>query len=203
MTSSLVELTASIVSSHAVGTEMSSDDLIQEINKVFATLKKLEAEGPAGEAASTPAAPTLSMKKAFQNDQVGCLVCGKTGFKTLTRHLKQAHDLKPGQYRKQFNIPSSQSLTAKNYSEARRKSANENNLAANLEKARAVRAAKNKTTAKANTAAVAEKPAKTAQVKPSKAAKPAKAVKTAKPVKTVKPAKTAKPVKPKTPKAKA
>ena len=84
------------------------------------------------------------MKKAFQNDQVGCLVCGKTGFKTLTRHLKQAHDLKPGQYRKQFNIPSSQSLTAKNYSEARRKSANENNLAANLEKARAVRAAKNK-----------------------------------------------------------
>ena len=47
MTSSLVELTASIVSSHAVGTEMTSDDLIQEINKVFATLKKLETDGAA------------------------------------------------------------------------------------------------------------------------------------------------------------
>ena len=203
MTSSLVELTAGIVSSHAVGTEMSSDELIQEINRVYATLKKLETDGAAAETAPVPGAPALTMKKAFQNDQVGCLVCGKTGFKTLTRHLKQAHDLKPGQYRKQFNIPTSQSLTAKNYSEARRKSANENNLAANLEKARAVRAAKNKTAAKGKPAAVVAKPAKTAPVKPAKAAKAAKA---AKPVIPAKPAKAAKPVKPakvKAPKAKA
>lgn len=184
MTSSLVELTASIVSSHAVGTEMSSEELIQEINKVFATLKKLEAEGTAADTVGeNPAAPAMTLKKAFQNDQVGCLVCGKTGFKTLTRHLKQAHDLKPGQYRKQFNIPSSQSLTAKNYSEARRKSANENNLAANLEKARAVRAAKNKSGAKK----VAE--LKPAAAKAPKAAKPPKATKTAAVAKPVKPAK--------------
>lgn len=207
MTSSLVELTASIVASHAVGTEMSSDELIMEINKVFATLKKLETEGAAAEMAPAPGAPALTMKKAFQNDQVGCLVCGKTGFKTLTRHLKQAHDLKPGQYRKQFNIPSSQSLTAKNYSEARRKSANENNLAANLEKARAVRAAKNMTAAKSKAAAVVVKPAKAKPVKPAKPVKSAP-VKTApiKPAKTAKPAKAAKVVKaakPKTPKAKA
>lgn len=190
MTSSLVELTASIVSSHAVGTEMSSDELIQEINKVFATLKKLEADGAAAETAPAAGAPALTLKKAFQNDQVGCLVCGKTGFKTLTRHLKQAHDLKPGQYRKQFNIPSSQSLTARNYSEARRKSANENNLAANLEKARAVRAAKNK---------AAAKPAKAAAAKPAKAAKAAPV----KPAKAAKPAKVARAAKPKTPRAKA
>jgi len=190
MTSSLVELTASIVSSHAVGTEMSSDELIQEINRVFATLKKLETDGPDIETTAAAGTPALTMKKAFQNDQVGCLICGRTGFKTLTRHLKQAHDLKPGQYRKQFNIPSGQSLTAKNYSEARRKSANENNLAANLEKARAVRAAKNKPTAKAKSAAVTAKPVKavsTKPAKPTKAAKPAKAVKVAKPVKVVKP----------------
>jgi len=187
MTSSLVELTASIVSSHAVGTEMSSDELILEINRVFAALKKLETEGAAADAAPVPAVPVISLKKAFQSDQVTCMVCGKSGFKTLTRHLKQAHDLKPGQYRKQFNIPSSQSLTAKNYSEARRKSANENNLAANLEKARAVRAAKNKTAVKNKPEAVA-KPAKPASAKPvpAKAAKAAKVPKTAKPVKTVK-----------------
>jgi predicted transcriptional regulator len=187
MTSSLVELTAGIVSSHAVGTEMTSEELIQEINQVFAALKKLESDSAAVDAPAA-GAPVLTMKKAFQNDQVGCLVCGKTGFKTLTRHLKQAHDLKPGQYRRQFNIPSSQSLTAKNYSEARRKSANENNLAANLEKARAVRAAKNKTAAKAKPAAAA---------KPAKAVKPVKPAKAAaqKPAKAVKPAKVAKPVK--------
>ena len=203
MTSSLVELTAGIVSSHAVGTEMSSDELIQEINKVFAALKKLETDGAAAEAATAPGAPALTMKKAFQNDQVGCLVCGKTGFKTLTRHLKQAHDLKPGQYRRQFNIPSSQSLTAKNYSEARRKSANENNLAANLEKARAVRAAKNMTAAKGKPAAVVAKPVKTAPVKPAKPSKAAKAAKPVIPAKTAKPVKPAKPAKVKTPKANA
>src|ERR1039457_7552805 len=159
MTSTLVELTASIVSSHAVGTEMSSDELIQEINKVFSTLKKLEKDGAAVETVPAHGTPVLTMKKAFQNDQVGCMICGKTGFKTLTRHLKQAHDLKPGQYRRQFNIPSSQSLTAKNYSEARRKAANENNLAANLEKARAVRAAKNVEPAKAKKPGKAVKPA--------------------------------------------
>ncbi|KAA0895025.1 MucR family transcriptional regulator [Oryzomonas rubra] len=179
MTATLVELTAGIVSSHAAGTEMNSDDLIQEINRVFTTLKKLETEGAtAAEGAAAPGAPAMSIKKAFQNDQVCCLICGKTGFKTLTRHLKQAHDMKPGQYRKQFNIPASQSLTAKNYSEARRKAANENNLAANLEKARAVRAAK-------KDAAKPAKPVKAAAAKPVKAAKAVavKAVK-AKPAKT-------------------
>ena len=173
MTATLVELTAGIVSSHAAGTEMSGDELIQEINRVFTTLKKLESEGAvAAEGAVAPGAPAMPLKKAFQNDQVCCLICGKTGFKTLTRHLKQAHDLKPGQYRKQFNIPAAQSLTAKNYSEARRKAANENNLAANLEKARAVRAAKKSASTKApktKTAAKPAKPAKTARTKTAKA----------------------------------
>ena len=175
MTATLVELTAGIVSSHAAGTEMSSEDLIQEINRVFTTLKKLETEGgTAAEGAAAPGAPAMSIKKAFQNDQVCCLICGKTGFKTLTRHLKQAHDLKPGQYRKQFNIPAAQSLTAKNYSEARRKAANENNLAANLEKARAVRAAK-KETAKPLKAKAAAKPAKAAKIVKTAKPKTAKA----------------------------
>lgn len=142
MSPSLVELTANIVSSHATGSQMSKEELLQEISSVYTALKQLESGAAAAEVEAGPAAPALSLKKAFQNDQIGCMICGKTGFKTLTRHLKQAHDLKPGQYRKQFNIPSSQSLTAKNYSEARRKAANENNLAANLEKARAVKAAK-------------------------------------------------------------
>lgn len=160
MSPSLVELTANIVSSHASGSQMSREELIQEINTVYSALKQLETGTVAGEVEAAPVVPTMSLKKAFQNDQVSCMICGKTGFKTLTRHLKQAHSLKPGQYRKQFNIPSTQSLTAKNYSEARRKAANENNLAANLEKARAVRAAKNTAPVKAPKAAKSAKAAK-------------------------------------------
>jgi predicted transcriptional regulator len=166
MTTSLVELTANIVSSHASGSQMSRDELLQEINTIFTALKQLESGTAPTEVDTAPAVPAMSIKKAFQNDQISCMICGKTGFKTLTRHLKQAHNLKPGQYRKQFNIPSSQSLTAKNYSEARRKAANENNLAANLEKARAVRAAKNAVSTKSQKIGKTVKPRKTT-VKPT------------------------------------
>ncbi|MBI5656450.1 MAG: MucR family transcriptional regulator [Geobacter sp.] len=141
MAQTLLELTASIVSAHASVTEMSGEELLQEIQRVFSSLQVLEGAAPdaAGELAK---APTMSLKKAFQPDQIFCMICGKGGMKTLTRHLSQVHGMKPREYRKQFGIPSSQSLTAKNFSDARRKMANERGLADNLAKARAVRAAK-------------------------------------------------------------
>ncbi|ACM21350.1 transcriptional regulator, Ros/MucR family [Geotalea daltonii FRC-32] len=165
MASTLLELTASIVSSHASVSEMSSEELLAELQKVHAALQKLEA--PA-EAESESKAPAISLKKAFQPDQVSCMICGKTGMKTLARHLAQVHDMKPGAYRKQFGIPSSQALTAKNFSEARRKMAQDRGLADNLAKARAVRAAKIK--AKAATEEKAAKPAKAAAKAAPKAA---------------------------------
>lgn len=142
MASSLLELTANIVSSHASVTEMSGEDLLLELQKVHVALQKLEIEsGEAGERADIKG-PAMPLKKAFQPDQVSCMLCGKSGMKTLARHLAQVHGMKPGEYRKQFGIPSSQALTAKNFSEARRRMAQEKGLADNLAKARAVRAAK-------------------------------------------------------------
>jgi predicted transcriptional regulator len=142
MASSLLELTANIVSSHASVTEMSGEDLLQELQKVHVALQKLDIE--TGEEAEKAEAkgPAISLKKAFQPDQVSCMLCGKSGMKTLARHLAQVHGLKPGEYRKQFGIPSSQALTARNFSEARRRMAQEKGLADNLAKARAVRAEK-------------------------------------------------------------
>jgi predicted transcriptional regulator len=138
MAPSLVELAAGIVSSNAAMSKLTGDELAKEIEKVYATLVKLEGqtEQPAENA------PAMSMKKAFQADQVCCLICGKTGMKTLTRHLSQTHGMKPGEYRRTFNIPSSQPLTARKFSEERKKMAQERGLADNLAKARAVRAAK-------------------------------------------------------------
>lgn len=89
----------------------------------------------------------MSKRKAFGKDKVYCMICGQ-GMTTLTRHLKTAHGLKPGQYRKQFGIPSSQSLAAKNYSESRRQMAIDRGLGDKLAKARAARA-KNKAAAAA------------------------------------------------------
>jgi predicted transcriptional regulator len=143
MAPTLLELAANIVSSHASVSEMTTEELLQEIQRVHATLQKLEG-GIQEEAAAPeePKAPVMSLKKAFQADQVFCMVCGKGGMKTLARHLAQAHGLKPGEYRKQFNIPKAQPLTARNFSETRKKMAQERGLAENLAKARAVRAAK-------------------------------------------------------------
>ena len=159
MPSTLVELAADIVASHASVNEMSTEDLVQEIEKVYATLQQLETAGtvaPPSEAETK--APAMSLKKAFQADQVFCMVCGKGGMKTLTRHLSSSHGMKPVEYRKQFNIPSSQPLTAKNFSEGRRKVAMERGLADNLAKAREARKAK--ASAKKPAAAKAPKTAK-------------------------------------------
>ena len=142
MASSLLELTANIVSSHASVTEMSGEDLLLELQKVHVALQKLEVETGEGVEKAEAKGPAISLKKAFQPDQVSCMLCGKSGMKTLARHLAQVHGMKPGEYRKQFGIPSSQALTARNFSEARRRMAQEKGLADNLAKARAVRAAK-------------------------------------------------------------
>ena len=145
MSTTLLELTAEIVASHASTTAMTSEELLQEINKVFSALQQLEGGTVAPETEEVKQ-PTISLKKAFQANQVVCLICGKGGMKTLSRHLSTAHGMKPGEYRKQFNIPRTQSLTAKNFSESRREMATQRNLADNLAKARAVRAAKKAST---------------------------------------------------------
>ncbi|QXE92121.1 MucR family transcriptional regulator [Geomonas subterranea] len=171
----LVEIAAQLVSSHASSTPMTSDELLAEIAKVHAALKNLEA-GQAIEGVEETRS-SVSVKEAFKKNEVVCLICGKGGFKTLARHLSTAHGMKPGAYKKQFGISSKQALSAKSYSEARRKMAQDRGLADNLAKAREVRMA--------NIEAKKEGVAK--PVKPAKAAKPAKA-----PAKAAKaPAKTA------------
>jgi predicted transcriptional regulator len=137
---SILELAADIVSSHASVSAMTTDDLVQEIQKVHAMLLSLEAGIEVIPVEEEK--PALTLKQAFKKDEVICMICGKGGMKTLTRHLSQAHDMKPGAYKKQFNIPSKQSLTAKSFSDARKKFALERRLGDQLVKAREIRMAK-------------------------------------------------------------
>jgi predicted transcriptional regulator len=138
----LIEMAAEIVSSHASTSVMTTDQLLQELQKVHESLKSLEAGSPiATNTSPATGALKLTIKQAFKKDEVVCMVCGKGGMKTLTRHLRTVHDLKPGQYKKQFGISSKQPLTAKSFTEARRNSALERGLGENLAKARATRAA--------------------------------------------------------------
>lgn len=140
----LLEMATEIVSAHASITTMTKNELLVEIASVYQALAALEKGEPVAEASPSPAeeaGPAVTKRKAFGKDQVYCMICGK-GMKTLTRHIKTAHDLKPGQYRKQFGIPSTQTLAAKNYSESRRQMAIDRGLGDNLAAARAARVKK-------------------------------------------------------------
>lgn len=163
MAINLLDLTAEIVSAHASVTEMTSDDLVREINRVYATLETIAeggrpviAEPPGGEPRkrpgkakepaapaevqpAAPAAPAMTVEEAFKPDQVACMICGKSGMVTLKRHLASAHGLKPGQYRKQFKIPREQPLAAVEYVARRRQAALDRGLGAKLAAAREAR----------------------------------------------------------------
>jgi predicted transcriptional regulator len=163
MASDLLELTADIVIAHVSETEMTQDELLTEIKAVYVTLKGLQTgeieisdqepkkrgrKPKTVEAITTeentviPPAPAMTIEEAFKSDQVACMVCGKKGMKTLKRHLATAHDLKPGKYRKHFNIPKDQPLAATDYVAKRRQSALDRGLGEKMAAARAARKAK-------------------------------------------------------------
>jgi len=172
MTSNLLELTVDIVTAHASTTELTSDQLIKEIQRVYETLEALnkgtieipiEEPKKRGRKTQEPAlikepneplmdkpqeekaisqTPVMSIEEAFKPDQVSCMICGKTGMKTLKRHLATAHDLKPGEYKKMFSIPKDQPLAATDYAAKRRQMALDRGLGAKLAAARASKKAK-------------------------------------------------------------
>ncbi len=156
----LLELAVEIVSSHASATKMSSEELTMEIQSVYSTLKQLESEAAEPEStADEEQKPAITVKQAFRQNEVICMICGKGGMKTLARHLSQVHGMKPGEYKRQFGIPGKQPLAAKKFSEERRKMAQERGMSDVLAKAREVRAANirtrkaaSKTSAKVKTA---------------------------------------------------
>lgn len=151
--SSILEMATEIVSAHVSNTPMTKEELLAEIQEVYKALSSMEkgvAPVSATEVTEEATAPVISKRKAFGKDQIFCMICGK-GFKTLTRHLGTEHNMTAKEYRAQFEIPRTQSLAAKAYSEARRQMAIDLDLGAGLAKGRAARAEKK--------AAAAKKPA--------------------------------------------
>ncbi|HKL25925.1 MAG TPA: MucR family transcriptional regulator [Desulfuromonadales bacterium] len=141
----LLEMATDIVSSHATTTPMTKDELIAEINSVYSALNSLE-KGEAVDVEPQEAEksePAITKRKAFGRNQIYCMICGK-GFTTLKRHLTSAHEMTPREYRDQFDIPSSQPLAAKNYSEQRKQMAIDRGLGEKLAAARKQKAANKK-----------------------------------------------------------
>lgn len=134
--SNILEMAVGIVSAHASTTAMTKDELISELTEVHAALKKIECSDMLAEEEAIEQQPAISFKKAFGKDKVTCMICGKA-MTTLGRHIRTVHQITPAEYRKQFDIPRTQPLASKAYSEQRKQMAIERGLGEKLAKARA------------------------------------------------------------------
>jgi predicted transcriptional regulator len=113
--SSLIELTADIVSSHVSNNSVSVGDLprlIQEIHGALATL------GQPTEEPRQEKTRVVSARASVKPDYIVCMECGRKQ-KTLKRHLQGAHGLTPDQYRAEFGLSRDYPMTAPAYSKRR------------------------------------------------------------------------------------
>jgi predicted transcriptional regulator len=126
MATEVLKMTAEIVVSHASMSELTSQELIEEIKEVFGVLSSLESgvapeaaaaeEAPGGEVVKKPPIP---LKDIVTQKHVVCLECGKK-MRTLKAHIKKAHGLKPKEYYQRFGLdPKKYPLVCKEYSAQR------------------------------------------------------------------------------------
>ena len=127
MSSEVLRMTTEIVVSHASLTELSTEQLVDEIKAVYNVLASLDGgetlEEPVAEKAGGVKKPPIPLKDIVKAKYVVCLECGKK-FKTLKAHLRKTHKLTPKEYYARFGLdPKKFPLVCKDYSAARSKMA--------------------------------------------------------------------------------
>jgi predicted transcriptional regulator len=122
-----LKLTAQIVISHASMSELSPQELVDEIKDIYNVLASLEGGAvipeivapEKGEEAKVVKKPSIKLKDIVTEKHVVCMSCGKK-CRTLKAHLKKAHGLLPKEYFKQFGLdPKKFPLVCKEYSAKR------------------------------------------------------------------------------------
>jgi predicted transcriptional regulator len=120
-----LKLTAEIIMSHASMTELSTQELVEEIKTVYNLLAFLEGSEvipesmvpeKAGEAVEVKK-PPIPLKEIVTQQHVVCLECGKKK-RTLKAHIRKAHGLMPKEYFKRYGLdPKKYPLVCREYSE--------------------------------------------------------------------------------------
>jgi predicted transcriptional regulator len=111
---SVLGLTAQIVSAHVSNNSVSPDALPSLIQEVYRTLAGVGKE-PTEPERPQPAVP---IKKSVFADHIVCLEDGKK-LKMLKRHLKTAYNMTPDQYRERWGLPPDYPMVAPNYARHR------------------------------------------------------------------------------------
>ena len=110
-TSSL-ESVSKIVSAYVSKNSLSSGELPQLIWTVHEALKS------SGQATSSPPEPAVPIKKSVTPNYVICLEDGMK-LKMLKRHLRNAFDMSPDEYRQRWGLPSAYPMVAPEYAARR------------------------------------------------------------------------------------
>lgn len=123
MPSEVLKMTTEIVVSHASMTELTPEQLVNEIKAVYNVLSSLDNGGileePVSEKAVGGKKPSILLKDIVKANYVVCLECGKK-LKTLKTHLRKIHGLMPKEYYARFDLdPKKFPLVCKESSEKR------------------------------------------------------------------------------------
>jgi predicted transcriptional regulator len=131
MSRDLLPLVAKIVSSHASGNSVTSQNLTEAIRSVYATLNGLtngttaKPSGPSESIARSPGLePVVPIEKSVFPDYIICLEDGKQ-LTMLKRHLRTSYNMTPEEYRERWGLPSNYPMTAPNYIKRRSEIARE------------------------------------------------------------------------------
>ena len=129
MASEELKLTAQIVMSHASMSELTPQELVEEIKAVYQVLTSLEGGVAIPEAVTKEAEgvkkPPIPLKDIVTAKHVVCLECGRK-MRTLKAHLRKAHNLKPKEYYQRYGLdPKKYPLVCKEYSMQRSRMAKE------------------------------------------------------------------------------
>ena len=132
MSSEVLKMTTEIVVSHASMSELSTEQLVDEIKAVYNVLASLDGGGileePVSEEAGGVKKPSIPLKDIVKAKYVVCLECGRK-LKTLKTHLRKTHGLMPKEYYARFGLdPKKFPLVCKDYSAARSKLAKDRGL---------------------------------------------------------------------------
>jgi predicted transcriptional regulator len=130
MATEILKLTTEIVVSHASMTELTPEQLVEEIKQVYNALSSLEGgailEEPVQKKtkeAGLVKKPSIALKDIVTTKYVVCLECGKK-LRTLKTHLRKTHNLMPKEYFQRFGLdPQKFPLVCKEYSAQRSKMA--------------------------------------------------------------------------------
>jgi predicted transcriptional regulator len=114
VTTSVLGLTAQIVSAHVANNSVSADALPSLIQEVYKTLAGVGKE-PTTQDKLQPAVP---VKKSVFQDHIVCLEDGKK-LKMLKRHLKTAYNLTPDEYRERWGLAPDYPMVAPSYAKHR------------------------------------------------------------------------------------